>query len=256
MKSLKVRSRLALVGVWCWRIFISFIIYLLLVDWNFLFLFGQSPNIRTVDNPDLAVASEIFSRDSVLLGRYYLQDRSPVTFEQIPSSAVNALLAAEDIRFYKHFGIELRTPFTIVYSSIMGDGRGGSTITQQLAKNLFKTRSDAFGLFGRIPGIRVIVFKTKEWITALKLEFKYSKNEILTLYLNTVNFGSNAYGIKTAARTFFSVPPESLSVEQSVLLVGLLKAPSYYSPVLNPDRSIARRNIVISQMVKYEFLKP
>ena len=132
------------------------------------------------------------------------------------------------------------------------DGRGASTITQQLAKNMFRVRSRySTGLLGKIPGLRILVMKSKEWIIATKLETVYSKKEILTMYANTVDFGSNAYGIKTAAKTYFNVSPKELTTEQAAVLVGMLKATTYYNPKSNPENALARRNTVLNNMVTH-----
>lgn len=163
-----------------------------------------------------------------------------------------ALVATEDIRFYDHFGVDPKSSFAVVYYAMRGDRRGGSTITQQLAKNLFNTRDlSTMGLLSQVPLSRTVVYKLKEWITAFRLEARFEKDDILVLYLNTVDFGSNAYGIKVAARTYFNTSPDSLKLEESAVLVGLLKAPTFYNPVRNPENSVRRRNVVLSQMVKY-----
>ena len=155
------------------------------------------------------------------------------------------MIATEDVRFFEHSGIDFRSLFRVLGKTIIGGDRssgGGSTITQQLAKNLFpRERKSKFGL---------VYSKFKEWIVAVKLEHNYSKTEILAMYLNTVDFGSNAFGIKTAAKTFFDKTPSNLSIEEAATLVGLLKAPTTYSPVLNPDNSKHRRNVVMTQMIK------
>lgn len=135
------------------------------------------------------------------------------------------------------------------------DARGASTITQQLAKNLFRVRTQySTGLLGNIPGLKILIMKSKEWITAYKLEMYFTKNEILTMYANTVDFGSNAFGIKTAAKTYFGTTPQQLTPDQSAILVGLLKATTYYNPRINPENSLARRNVVLSNMLKHHHL--
>lgn len=247
----------------CWKgliyFFVAFFLYFKAVEYNFLFLFGEMPSIAQLENPKIPTASELYTEDGVLLGRYYLENRSPVKYEEISPYLINALIATEDIRFYEHSGIDLTALSSVMVNTILDMGKssrgGGSTITQQLAKNLFKTREGGSqGLLGRIPLIKTLVIKTKEWITALNLEKAYSKEEILTMYLNTVDFGSNAYGIKTAAKTFFATTPKQINVQQAATLIGLLKAPTYYSPILRPENSIRRRNVVLAQMEKYGFL--
>ncbi|MCU0352273.1 MAG: transglycosylase domain-containing protein [Cytophagales bacterium] len=242
-----------------WIVFVGlllvFRIYLWSVEANFLNLYGESPTIERIQNPKIDKPSELYTADGVLIGRYYRENRNPVTYKEIPKVMVDALVATEDARFYEHAGIDSRALLRAV--TYLGREGGGSTLTQQLAKNLYKTRrKKSQGLLSRVPGLGTLIAKTKEWMTAIKLERTYTKDEIITLYLNTVDFGSNAYGIKTAAQTFFNTTPERLSAEQAAVLVGLLKAPTYYSPVLNPKNALRRRNTVFAQMTRYGFLKP
>jgi penicillin-binding protein 1A len=233
----------------------AFLLFIFLVDINFLWLFGKSPRIRDINNPKYEITSELYSADSVLIGKYFDVNRTPVTYNQISPLLIKTLIATEDARFYQHHGIDIKASFSVFYYMIKGEKRGGSTITQQLVKNLFKTRSNySKGLFGYIPLVRVLIYKTKELINAIKIELFYSKEDILTMYLNTVDFGSNTFGIKTAAKAFFNVTPDKLSIEQCATLVGMLKAPSYYSPISHRDRSTARRNVVFSQMCKYNLI--
>ena len=165
-------------------------------------------------------------------------------------------MATEDERFYEHHGIDFEGIGGAVKDAVTHNGaRGASTITQQLAKNLFQVRrGNSQGFFGHIPGLRLIVDKSKEWIIAIKLELIYSKDAILTMYANTVDFGSNAFGIKTAAKTYFGTTPQQLTPDQSAILVGLLKATTYYNPRINPENSLARRNVVLSNMLKHHHL--
>ncbi|MDJ1483552.1 transglycosylase domain-containing protein [Cytophagaceae bacterium YF14B1] len=242
-----------------WMIFIAlllfFRLYLWSVEYNFLNLYGDIPTIDKIQNPKIDKPSELYTSDGVLIGRYYRENRNPVTYKEIPKVMVDALVATEDIRFYDHAGIDLKSLFAAVWDAITDNPRGASTITQQLAKNLYKTRRQkSQGLLSKVPGVKMLVTKTKEWMTAINIERTYTKEEIITLYLNTVDFGSNAYGIKTAAQTFFNTTTEHLTTEQAALLVGLLKAPTTYSPVLNPKNSLRRRNTVFSQMQRYGYL--
>ncbi|MDO1445615.1 transglycosylase domain-containing protein [Rhodocytophaga aerolata] len=227
------------------------------VNKNLFNLFGETPSLDKLQNPRIEMASELYTADGKLIGKYYRENRSPVPYNKIAPVMVKALIATEDIRFYDHSGIDPKGVVAAFADALAGDGRGASTITQQLAKNLYKTREkDSEGLLYKVPGLRTLVIKTKEWITAIKLERTYSKEEILTLYLNTVDYGSNAFGIKTAARTFFNTTPDSLAIQDAAVLVGGLKATTYYSPLLHPDRALKRRNVVLSQMAKYNFIKP
>ncbi len=236
--------------------FVLFFIYLGMVDINFLWLFGKSPGLRAISHPKQNEASIIYSEDGKVLGRYFRENRIPVNYEDIPPMLIKALVSTEDERFYQHFGIDVQGVFAAVKDMVAhGNARGASTITQQLVKNMFKTRSEySTGLTGYIPGVKLLVMKTKEWITAVKLEMFYSKEEILTMYLNTVDFGSNAYGIRTAAQTYYSKKPIDLTTDQCAVLVGMLKATTYYNPRLNPKNSLRRRNVVLDNMYRHHVI--
>ena len=230
-----------------------FFLFLGLVDNNFLWLFGKSPRIRDINNPQLSVASEVYSSDGKMLGRFFSENRTPVDYKDLSPMLVKALIATEDVRFYRHHGVDFQATLSVIWYTLKGDRRGGSTITQQLVKNLFKTRSNySSGLLGHIPLVRTLVVKMKEWINAFKIEFFYSKKEIITMYFNTVDFGHNTFGIKTAARVYFKTTPARLSLQQCAVLIGMLKAPTYYSPLMHPERCKARTNTVLSQMLKYK----
>lgn len=232
-----------------------FLLYLFLVDINFLWLFGKSPSLHSISHPNQSIASEIISSDGKVIGKYFRENRMPVTFDEISPKLIETLVATEDERFYKHMGIDFQGVFAALKDMTQGNARGASTITQQLVKNMYKTRDQySTGLFGLIPGVKIIIMKTKEWTTAVKIEMFYSKNEILTMYLNTVDFGSNSYGIRTAAKTFFKTKPAKLNYEQSATLVGLLKATTTYSPISHPKRSKERRNVVLQNLVKQKII--
>lgn len=235
--------------------FALFLFILLAVDINLFWLFGKSPKIRDIKNPEISLTSFVYSADGKLLCTLFTENRTPAEYTDLPQNLVDALVATEDVRFYKHHGIDVKAAFAAVYSTVKGDKRGGSTITQQLVKNLFKTRKDySTGLLGYVPGVSTLISKTKEWINALKIELYYSKADIITMYFNTVDFGSHAFGINSAASTFYNKKPVQLTQNESAVLVGLLKAPSYYSPVYNPERSLSRRNQVLGQLSKYHFI--
>ncbi len=212
--------------------------------------FGKVPTkeeLKTIQNP---VASEIYSEDGLLLGRYYLENRTDVSYNQIPEDIKNALIATEDARFFKHGGIDRRAMFRVLIKTLLMQDQsagGGSTISQQLAKNLYK-RSYAYGKLSMPAN------KLKEMIIARRVEDIYDKEEVLTLYLNTVSFGEDVYGIKMAARRFFDTSLEDLKLDQAAILVGMLKAPTSYSPRVNPTRSRLRRNTVLDQMYKYKYI--
>ena len=231
---------------------VFFLIYILAVDINLLWLFGNSPHIREIRNPEINLTSELYSSDGKVIGTLFVENRTPVEFGDLPDNLVDALISTEDVRFYRHHGVDLKATIAAVWSTLKGDKRGGSTITQQLVKNLFKTRTDySTGVLGNVPGVSTLISKTKEWINAIKIELYYSKEDIITMYLNTVDFGSHAFGINSAASTFFNCAPVELQSHQSALLIGVLKAPTFYSPVSNPENALNRRNQVIAQMVKY-----
>lgn len=236
-------------------LWLTFALYLLAVSVDLLGLFGPMPGFRLLDNPRNDLASEVYSADGVLLGKYFTENRSPVEYEALPEALVQALIATEDVRFAKHSGVDLKGTFAILWYYVQGDRRGSSTISQQLAKNLYQLREvENRGLLHNVPLLNMFIIKTKEWITAVNLERNYTKAEIIKLYLNTVEFGSHAYGIDVAAQTFFGKEPRELNVQESALLVGLLKSPSIYSPVRHPKQALARRNVVLDQMQKYGYL--
>lgn len=229
----------------CWM----FLLFLFCIDINFLWLFGKSPSMKAISNPPQSLASVVISADGHQIGKYFRENRMPVTFEEISLRLIETLIATEDERFYIHFGIDFHGLFAAAKDMLKGNPRGASTISQQLVKNMYKTRNQySTGLFGYVPGVKLIIMKMKEWITAVKIELKYSKEDILTMYFNTVDFGSNAYGIKTAAKTYFKVKPIELNYEQSATLVGLLKATTTYNPIANPKRSLGRRNVVLQNL--------
>ena len=218
--------------------------------------FGPMPSFEELENPKSNVASEIISEDNVLLGTFYIQNRTFVDYDDISPNVRNALVATEDIRFQQHSGIDFRGLMRVGFKTVlMGDkgSGGGSTITQQLAKNLFP-RDTARTRSKLARGTKMVITKFKEWITAVKLERNYTKEEILAMYLNIVEYGNNAFGIKAAAKTFFNTSPDSLNVEEAALLVGVVNAPTRYSPVRNPERALQRRNVVLGQMAKYGYL--
>ncbi|SFP59910.1 penicillin-binding protein 1A [Pseudarcicella hirudinis] len=242
-----------------WTIFAG-VFFIFAIETNFLWLTGEMPSVGELQNPKLSQSSEIYSADGVLLGKFFTENRTPIRdYNQLSPYLVKALVATEDSRFYQHSGIDYKAWAGVAVGMLSGGDRGGgSTITQQLAKNLFKTRKKQGilkkGFLGYVPLVNKLVIKTKEWLTAIKLERYYTKNEIILWYLNTVDFGSNAYGIKVASKTYFNTSPDSLKVQQAAVLVGMQKATTTYNPILNPEKSIKRRNTVLAQMQKYGYL--
>jgi penicillin-binding protein 1A len=233
---------------------VGFFILIFCIYLNVFGLFGALPDIERTEKK-IPASSEIYTADGVLLGKYFHENRSPVRYHEISVAVINALIATEDIRFYNHKGIDFSALGSAFFSNILlGDRRGASTITQQLVKNLFKTRKTNEGLAEYIPFLRTYIYKLKEWITAVRLEFNYNKKEILTMYLNTVDFGNSAYGIRTASKTYFNKKPSQLNHAESAMLVGLLKATSTYNPMLHPEKCRERRNTVLGQLRKYKYI--
>ena len=231
------------------------IIFFCSIELNFLWLFGYTPDMNEIKNPVMSLSSEVYYADGTLIGRYYKEDRSPVELKDISPDILHALVATEDARFYQHGGVDFFSFFTSILSTAKGEKRGGSTITQQLAKNLFETRKrKSQGIIRRVPLIRTIVYKCKEWLTAYKIEHVYSKDDIITLYLNTVPFGNNSFGIKTATLKYFNKTPDKVNANEAATLIGMLKATSTYNPINNPEHSTERRNVVLGQMLKYNYL--
>lgn len=236
------------------------ILFIVAVNYNFLWLFGGMPSLYELENPKSQMASLIISEDGQEIGKYFRENRNPLEFEQLPDNIVNTLVSTEDARFTSHSGIDIRSMFRVVFS--LGTAGGGSTISQQLAKNLFHTRSMEFGeddpvylgLLMKIDGVRTVIAKVKEWILAIRLERRYTKQEIMAMYLNEVSFGNNAYGIQVACRTYFQKDLPEVSLTEAATLIGLLQNPSLYDPRVRPERTLERRNVVLGQLAKYEFI--
>lgn len=210
-------------------------------------------------DPQTSQASEIYAADGTLIGKFFNENRSPVKYEEVNPYFFKALIDTEDERYYKRprgMAVDPIGIFSAMKDAVLRhDGRGASTISQQLAKNMFRVRSQySTGLLGKIPGLKILIVKSKEWIIATKLETVFNKKEILTMYANTVDFGSNAYGIKTAAKTYFDTTPKDLTTEQCAMLVGMLKATTMYNPRTNPKNSLARRNTVLHNLYTHRDL--
>lgn len=225
---------------------VALVVFFMLLSFGVL---GFMPTFEQLENPKANLATEVYSDSGELMGYIGIQNRSNVTYKDISPNLINALVATEDARFYEHSGIDFRSLLRVLTKTVLGGNKssgGGSTLTQQLAKNLFpREQKSTFG---------TVFAKLKEWVVAVKLERNYSKEEILSMYLNTVDYGSNAFGIKAASQIFFSKQPSELEVEEAAVLVGLLKAPTAYSPVRNPENANRRRNVVLSQMQKYNYI--
>lgn len=209
--------------------------------------FGAMPSFEELENPQSNLASEVISSDGELLGTFFIENRSNVDYRDISPNLINALIAIEDIRFEEHSGIDQRALVRVAYGVMTGSRKGGgSTITQQLAKNLFPR--------GSLTTPQLVLRKFQEWITAVKLERTYSKQEIIAMYLNVVFYGHNSYGIKSASSTFFAKSPDSLNLQEAALMAGVVNRPSGYSPISHPEESLKRRNLVLKQMEKYGFI--
>ncbi len=220
---------------------------------GYMTLLGRSddiPDVVELQNPRSSLATEIYSADGELMGTYFLENRSNTTFAEIPAHLVDALVATEDVRFRQHSGVDLRATARVIKGVVtLNNQGGGSTLSQQLAKNLYP-RADDLGFVGLVNR------KFKEWILAARLERNFTKDEILTLYLNTVPFMYGAYGLKSCAKTYFGQEVSDLTLAESATIVGMLKNPALYNPVRRPDLTRGRRNTVLDQMVKYGKLDP
>ncbi len=240
----------------------SIIIFIASVNYNPYNLFGGMPSLQDLEKPESDLASELYSSDNLLLGKYFRYNRSPIEFNELSEELVTTLLVTEDIRFYDHSGIDFKGLVRASYGlskNILTFGSsglegGGSTITQQLAKNLFKIRREKKGKLSGIPFLGLVISKVKEWIVAIKLEEFYTKKEILAMYLNTAEYGSNSYGIKVAAKTYFDKLPSELNYNESSIIVGLLNKPTKYNPYFNPDNAIDKRAEIFYNLFKYEII--
>ena len=232
---------------WMWRLFFMGIVGLfLLFGGAALEWYGPMPDLQQLENPRTNLATQIISSDGEILGKYYLDDnRTPITYEELPQNMVQALIATEDERFYEHAGIDWKG--TLRAFAYLGKRGGASTITQQLARQIF------VGVRSRNK-IKAVLQKAQEWVIAVQLEQRYTKNEILSLYLNKYDFGYQADGVRSAAKIFFNKTPQTLSIEESATLVGMLKNSSLYNPIRRPERVKERRNIVFQQMVRNELI--
>lgn len=241
---------------WLWRLLffipLGTITGLLLLVW----MFADIPSFEELENPDSKLATQVIAQNGELLTTFHIENRSFVSYDELSPYLVQAAVATEDKRFYKHSGVDFKGLGRVFFRTLLlrdSSQGGGSTITQQLAKTLYPRAE----ISSKIPGvhtIRMIWIKLKEWITAVKLERDYTKEEIVNMYLNAVFFGSSAYGIKAASQTFFAKDPIDLNIEESAVLVGMVNKPTRYNPALNPDKSLSRRNFVIGQMEKAGYI--
>ena len=220
----------------------------LLVNLTAIGVFGDLPSFEQLENPNNNLATEIISEDGVILGKYFFENRSKANYNEIPENLINAFISTEDVRFRNHSGIDGRALLRAIHGALTGKSSSGgaSTITQQLSKMLFTEKPSS--------GIDRVMQKLKEWIISGQLEKRYTKDEILTMYLNRFDWVNNAVGIKSASQVYFNKAPIDLNVSESAMLVGMLKNPSYYNPNRRMELTEGRRNIVFSQMKKYEVI--
>ena len=240
---------------WLWMLVLcpmALVFLLLLMVWAF----ADIPSFKELEDPDTKLATQVIAEGGEILTTYHIENRSFASYDELSRSIVDAAVATEDRRFYKHSGIDMKSLGRVAVKTILGGDSsqgGGSTITQQLAKTLYPRNE----VRSRIPGVsklNMVWIKLKEWITAVKLERNYTKEEIIDMYLNSVFFGSGAYGVKAASHTFFAKEPADLTVEEAATLVGMINKPTRYNPVLHPDLSLTRRNFVIGQMYKADYI--
>jgi penicillin-binding protein 1A len=243
--------------IWFWTLFIlPFIIVIILFFLISKGKLGPMPSFRELENPEYNLAAEVYSEDGVLLGKISIENRTWTDYNDLSPYLIDALIATEDIRYYRHSGIDIRgLGRVIVRTVVLGQKTGGgSTITQQLAKQLYPR--DTARTSGFVKKIKIGVSKFKEWQTAVKLENRYTKEEIIAMYLNKYDFLYQAIGIKSAARVYFNTTPDSLNIQQAAVIIGMLKNSSAYNPYKYPGRMLQRRNIVLSQMAKYGYINP
>jgi penicillin-binding protein 1A len=215
-------------------------------------LFGGLPSLRSLERPDPELSSELFSADGVSLGKYFRKNRTQVSYNELSQELITTLLVTEDIRFTKHSGIDLRGLLRAVQGKLTFSFRGGgSTITMQLAENLYGTSTENQGSLYQYPSVGQLITKLKEWIIAIQLEASYTKEEILAMYLNTLEYGANSFGIKVAAKTFFNKLPSELNYKESAVIVGLINKPTAYNPILYPERAMNKRTEILDNLKKY-----
>jgi len=245
----------------CWILALVILVMVpvtvLAVKYDFLGLFGGMPSYKSLENPEAEndLSSELYAADGKLLGKYYRYNRTQATYEDLSPQLVQTLLCTEDIRFHKHAGIDLKGLLRAVKGKLtFSFAGGGSTVTMQLAENLYNTMSENEGLLYNIGFLRPIIIKVKEWIIAVELERSFTKKEILAMYFNTIFFGHNSYGISTASKVFFNKEPDSLNYQESALLIGMLNKPTAYSPIMHPEAAKNKRTEVLYNLHKYGHL--
>lgn len=244
---------------WSFAAGLLMILFLTLgIQGNWFGWFGELPSLRELERPEESVATEVFYADGVSMGKYFYENRIPVGFDDLSENIVNALLATEDVRYFDHAGIDFKSVIrAFIYSVVLRRDAGfASTISQQLARNLFEMRYDErfSGTLYKVPLLRSFIIKLKEWIVAIKLERSYTKEEILYMFLNTLSYSNNVFGIKVASNTYFNKDPDELDVHEAALLVGVINNQTLFNPIRRPENAMGRRNRVLSQMAKYGYL--
>ena len=234
---------------WFWILLVApFALVLLLL--LMVGLFAKLPSFEELEHPDSKLATQVLAEDGEVLTTFHIENRTYASYDELNENLVHAAVATEDVRFYKHSGVDLKGLARVVFKTLLlrdSSQGGGSTITQQLAKTLYPREENPSKL-------HLVFTKLKEWITAVRLERDYTKNEIIAMYLNSIFFGSGAYGIKAASETFFAKSPSELNVEESAMLVGMVNKPTRYNPAINPENALKRRNFVIGRMAKAGYL--
>lgn len=251
---MSVKAKKIIIKIW-WILILgslgALLLALLLVG-----LFSKIPSFKELEDPRTNLSTQLISEDGVVFNTFHIENRTYVTYEDLPPALVEAAVATEDARFYRHSGIDFRSLARVFVKTLLmrhSSQGGGSTITQQLAKTLFP-REEARSSFFLARFGKLVTNKLREWITAVKLERNYTKDEIMTMYMNNVFFGSNAFGIRTASNTFFNKEPKELTTDECALLVGMVNKPTKYNPVSNPENSLRRRSHVLNQMRKYGYI--
>ncbi|MBR0246777.1 MAG: transglycosylase domain-containing protein [Bacteroidales bacterium] len=238
-----------IISKWFWILLVTPVVLLALLLCA-VWAFADIPSIEELENPDSKLATQVIAEEGEILTTYHIENRTFVGYEELPQSLVQAAVATEDKRFYKHSGVDLESLGRVLFRTLLSRDSsqgGGSTITQQLAKTLYPRGAHK----GKLS---MVWIKLKEWITAVKLERNYTKEEIMDMYMNAVFFGSNSYGISSAANQFFGKQPSELLTEESAVLVGMVNKPTRYNPSLNPEHALRRRNLVLSRMQEMDYL--
>jgi penicillin-binding protein 1A len=247
---------------WIWWLFLAGTVFAILfvfsIRINLFNLYGGFPSYRSLENPKNELSSLLYSMDGVLLGSYYRKNRSQIEFDELSDELVNTLIYTEDYRFINHSGISFPDLMRVALKTILmgqsGSG-GGSTITQQLAKNLFKTRTDLNnGHLNNVPIIGMIIIKIKEMIMAVELERNFTKQELIAMFLNTIEFGGNSYGIKVASQTFFNKDPQDINYQEAASLVAMVNKPTRFNPERNPDIALEKRNQILNKISRYDII--